>query len=154
MYRVINKQALTKRLFVYFIPLLLIGVLIGAPFLMLFLGAFSLLMWHYHQLYRLSDWLHNQRSFNPPEGEGSWEQVFEGIYQLQHRNRKKRNELAELIRRFRDGAEAVPDAVVVLQNDLSIVWCNQLALKVLGLQWPVDHGQRLVLSYPKRVSKP
>ena len=143
MYRVINKQALAKRLFVYFIPLLLIGVLIDAPFLMLFLGAFSLLMWHYHQLYRLSDWLHNQRSFNPPEGEGSWEQVFEGIYQLQHRNRKKRNELAELIRRFRDGAEAVPDAVVVLQNDLSIVWCNQLALKVLGLQWPVDHGQRL-----------
>jgi two-component system phosphate regulon sensor histidine kinase PhoR len=143
MYRVVNKQALAKRLFIYFLPLLLIGVLIGAPFLLLFLGSFSLLVWHYHQLYRLSDWLLNQRSFNPPEGEGAWEQVFEGIYHLQHRNRKKRNELADLIRRFRDGAEAVPDAVVVLQNDLSIVWCNQLALKVLGLQWPTDHGQRL-----------
>ena len=23
------------------------------------------------------------------------------------------------------------------------MWCNQLALKVLGLQWPTDHGQRL-----------
>ncbi|MBH0057792.1 phosphate regulon sensor histidine kinase PhoR [Pseudoalteromonas sp. SWXJZ94C] len=143
MYRVVNKQALVKRLFIYFLPLLLIGVLVGAPFLLLFLGSFSLLVWHYHQLYRLSDWLLNQRSFNPPEGEGAWEQVFEGIYHLQHRNRKKRNELADLIRRFRDGAEAVPDAVVVLQNDLSIVWCNQLALKVLGLQWPGDHGQRL-----------
>jgi len=143
MYRVVNKQVLAKRLFMYFLPLLLIGVLVGAPFLLLFLGSFSLLLWHYHQLYRLSDWLLNQRSFNPPEGEGAWEQVFEGIYQLQHRNRKKRNELADLIRRFRDGAEAVPDAVVVLQKDLSIVWCNQLALKVLGLQWPTDHGQRL-----------
>ncbi|TMN86020.1 MULTISPECIES: phosphate regulon sensor histidine kinase PhoR [unclassified Pseudoalteromonas] len=143
MYRVVNKQALIKRLFIYFLPLLLIGVLVGAPFLLLFLGSFSLLVWHYHQLYRLSDWLLNQRSFNPPEGEGAWEQVFEGIYHLQHRNRKKRNELADLIRRFRDGAEAVPDAVIVLQNDLSIVWCNQLALKVLGLQWPTDHGQRL-----------
>lgn len=143
MYRVVNKQALVKRLFIYFLPLLLIGVLVGAPFLLLFLGSFSLLIWHYHQLYRLSDWLLNQRRFNPPEGEGAWEQVFEGIYHLQHRNRKKRNELADLIRRFRDGAEAVPDAVVVLQNDLSIVWCNQLALKVLGLQWPTDHGQRL-----------
>ncbi|MGO2012872.1 MAG: phosphate regulon sensor histidine kinase PhoR [Pseudoalteromonas sp.] len=143
MYRVVNKQALAKRLFMYFLPLLLIGVLVGAPFLLLFLGSFSLLLWHYHQLYRLSDWLLNQRSFNPPEGEGVWEQVFEGIYHLQHRNRKKRNELADLIRRFRDGAEAVPDAVVVLQKDLSIVWCNQLALKVLGLQWPTDHGQRL-----------
>ena len=143
MYRAVNKQALAKRLLIYFLPLLLVGVLIGAPFLLLFLGAFSLLVWHYHQLYRLSDWLLNQRSFNPPEGEGAWEQVFEGIYHLQHRNRKKRNELADLIRRFRDGAEAVPDAVIVLQRDLSIVWCNQLALKVLGLQWPADHGQRL-----------
>ncbi|MBD1581717.1 phosphate regulon sensor histidine kinase PhoR [Pseudoalteromonas sp. S16_S37] len=143
MYRVINKQALFKRLFLYFLPLTLIGILIGAPFVLLFIGALSLLLWHYHQLYRLSDWLLNQRSFNPPEGEGAWEQIFEGIYHLQHRNRKKRNELAELIRRFREGAEAVPDAVVVLQQDMSIVWCNQLALKVLGLQWPTDHGQRL-----------
>ncbi|MCF6435292.1 phosphate regulon sensor histidine kinase PhoR [Pseudoalteromonas sp. MMG022] len=143
MYRVINKQALFKRLFLYFLPLTLIGILIGAPFVLLFIGSISLLLWHYHQLYRLSDWLLNQRSFNPPEGDGAWEQIFEGIYHLQHRNRKKRNELAELIRRFREGAEAVPDAVVVLQQDLSIVWCNQLALKVLGLQWPTDHGQRL-----------
>ncbi|MFC3031476.1 phosphate regulon sensor histidine kinase PhoR [Pseudoalteromonas fenneropenaei] len=143
MYRVVTKQALYRRLFLYFLPLALIGILIGAPFVLLFIGAFALLLWHYHQLYRLSDWLLNQRSFNPPEGEGAWEQIFEGIYHLQHRNRKKRNELADLIRRFREGAEAVPDAVVVLQQDLSIVWCNQLALKVLGLQWPTDHGQRL-----------
>ena len=143
MYRVINKRTLTKRLFIYFLPLLLIGVLIGAPFLLLFLGASSLMFWHYRQLYRLSDWLINQRSFNPPEGEGTWEQIFEGIYRLQHRNRNKRNELAELIRRFREGAEAVPDAVIVLQRDMSIVWCNQLALRVLGLKWPADHGQRL-----------
>lgn len=143
MYKVVTKQALYKRLFLYFLPLVLIGLLIGAPFVLLFIGALSLLLWHYHQLYRLSDWLLNQRSFNPPEGDGAWEQIFEGIYHLQHRNRKKRNELADLIRRFREGAEAVPDAVVVLQYDLSIVWCNQLALKVLGLQWPTDHGQRL-----------
>ncbi|MCO7188836.1 MULTISPECIES: phosphate regulon sensor histidine kinase PhoR [unclassified Pseudoalteromonas] len=143
MYRVIDKQALLKRLFLYFLPLTLIGILLGAPFVLLFIGAMVLLIWHYQQLYRLSDWLINQRSFNPPEGSGAWEQIFEGIYQLQHRNRKKRNELAELIRRFREGAEAVPDAVIVMQQDLSIVWCNQLALKVLGLQWPTDHGQRL-----------
>ncbi|MCF2856817.1 phosphate regulon sensor histidine kinase PhoR [Pseudoalteromonas sp. SMS1] len=143
MYRVIDKQALLKRLFLYFLPLTLIGILLGAPFVLLFLGASVLLFWHFKQLYKLSDWLINQRSFNPPEGSGAWEQIFEGIYHLQHRNRKKRNELAVLIRRFREGAEAVPDAVIVMQQDLSIIWCNQLALKILGLQWPTDHGQRL-----------
>ena len=143
MFRVINKRILIQRLFMYFLPLSFIGVLIGAPFLLLFLGTASLLFWHYKQLYKLSDWLHNQKSFNPPEGEGSWEQIFDGIYRLQHRNRDKRNELAGLIRRFREGAEAVPDAVIVLQKDLSIVWCNKLAVQVLGLKWPSDSGQRL-----------
>lgn len=142
MYRVLSKQTLVKRLFVYFLPLMLIGVLVGAPFLLMFIGTFALLIWHYRQLYRLSDWLIDQKSFHPPEGEGAWEQVFEGIYQLQYRNRKKRNELASLVRRFREGAEAIPDAVAVLQNDLSIVWCNQLALRLLHLKWPEDHGQR------------
>lgn len=143
MYRVIDKRELVKRLFMYFLPLSLVGVLIGAPFLLLFCGSAALLFWHYRQLYRLSDWLINQRSFNPPEGEGSWEQIFEGLYRLQHRNRRKRNELADLIRRFREGAEAVPDGVVVLQYDLSIVWTNRIAISLLGLQWPTDHGQRL-----------
>ncbi|PAJ75835.1 two-component system sensor histidine kinase PhoR [Pseudoalteromonas sp. NBT06-2] len=151
MFRVINKRTLMQRLFIYFLPLSLIGVLIGAPFLLLFLGTASLLFWHYKQLYRLSDWLHNQKSFNPPEGEGSWEQIFDGIYRLQHRHRDKRNELAGLIKRFREGAEAVPDAVIVLQKDLSIVWCNKLAVHVLGLEWPGDSGQRLdnLIRHPK-----
>ncbi|SFD02975.1 phosphate regulon sensor histidine kinase PhoR [Pseudoalteromonas denitrificans] len=151
MFRVVNKRTLVQRLFIYFLPLSLIGVLIGAPFLLLFLGTASLLSWHYKQLYRLSDWLHNQKSFSPPEGEGSWEQIFDGIYRLQHRHRDKRNELAGLIRRFREGAEAVPDAVIVLQKDLSIVWCNQLAVRVLGLKWPSDNGQRLdnLIRHPK-----
>lgn len=143
MYRVINKRTLAKRLLLYFIPLLLVGLLVGMPFLWLFIGSFALLIWHYRQLYRLTDWLQQQQSFNPPEGRGTWEQVFEGIYHLQHRNRKKCNELSTLIARYRDGAEAIPDAVVVLQNDLTIYWCNKLALTLLGLQWPLDQGQRL-----------
>ncbi|TMP76696.1 two-component system sensor histidine kinase PhoR, partial [Pseudoalteromonas phenolica] len=57
MYRVIDKQALTRSLFLYFLPLALIGYLVSAPFLFLFIGAFVLLVWHYKQLYRLSDWL-------------------------------------------------------------------------------------------------
>lgn len=143
MLRIVSKRELIKRLFVYFIPLTLIGVLLGAPFLLLWLGTFSLLVWNYRQLFRLSDWLTEQRKYYPPEGEGVWEQVFEGIYRLQQRNRRKRNELADVIRRFREGAEAVPDGVLVLQDDLAIVWCNKESIALLGLQWPLDHGQRL-----------
>ncbi len=143
MLRMIDKRTHGMRLFLYFLPLFLIGVLLGTPFLILFLGAMVLLFKQYKQFYRLSDWLHKQNTFSPPEGEGHWEQIFDGIYDLQYRNRQKRTELAGLIRRFRDGAEAVPDAVLVLQQDLNILWCNKLAVTVLGLKWPMDQGQRL-----------
>ncbi len=48
-----------------------------------------------------------------PNGSGSWEYIFNGIYKLQQRHRARRRELAGLIRRFREGAEALPDAAVV-----------------------------------------
>ncbi|MCV6575191.1 MAG: PAS domain-containing protein, partial [Cohaesibacter sp.] len=48
-----------------------------------------------------------------------------------------------MIKRFREGAEALPDATVVFNSDFSIVWCNKLAQQLLGLKWPRDKGQRL-----------
>ncbi|WP_286049618.1 phosphate regulon sensor histidine kinase PhoR [Rheinheimera sp. KL1] len=48
-----------------------------------------------------------------------------------------------MIRRFRDGAEALPDAIVVLNNDWTIIWCNKLAQQLVGLRWPQDERQRI-----------
>ena len=51
--------------------------------------------------------------------------------------------LNEVIRRFRDGAEALPDAIVVLNSDWTIIWCNKLAQQLVGLRWPQDERQRI-----------
>jgi two-component system phosphate regulon sensor histidine kinase PhoR len=48
-----------------------------------------------------------------------------------------------LLGRFRQGAEALPDAAVVLDSSLNILWCNKLAQLMLGLVWPQDNGQRV-----------
>ena len=80
----------------------------------------------------MSDWLWNERRLVPPKGSGTWEFIFNGIYRLQQRHRNRRRELAGLIRRFREGAEALPDAAVVCRNDGSIIWCNKLAGHLLG----------------------
>ena len=79
----------------------------------------------------------------PPNGRGSWEFVFNGIYKLQQRHRVRRRELASVIRRFREGAEALPDAAVVFKTDGSIIWCNRLAEDILGFRWPEDAGQHI-----------
>ena len=67
------------------------------------------------------------------------------------KNRKKRNQLARLIRRFRQGAEALPDGVIVLKNDFTIIWCNKLSRVFFGLKWPEDNQQNLrnLLRYPE-----
>ncbi|WP_235689277.1 phosphate regulon sensor histidine kinase PhoR, partial [Aeromonas veronii] len=69
--------------------------------------------------------------------------IFNGIYKLQQRHRARRRELAGLIRRFREGAEALPDAAVVFRTDGSILWCNRLAEQLLGFRWPEDAGQHI-----------
>ncbi len=87
----------------------------------------------------------------PPSGRWSWEPLFYGLYQMQLRNRRRRRELALLIKRFRSGAESLPDAVVITTVDGNIFWCNGLAQQLLGFRWPEDNGQHILnlLRYPE-----
>ncbi|MFQ6371218.1 phosphate regulon sensor histidine kinase PhoR [Shewanella sp. YIC-542] len=132
-----------SRLALYLLICLLLGLVVGDVVLVLCIGAFLILAWHYRQLMRLNYWLWKDRRLTPPQGSGSWEGVFNGIYRLQGKNRKRVSQLAALLGRFRQGAEALPDAAVVLDSGLNILWCNKLAQLMLGLVWPQDNGQRV-----------
>lgn len=134
---------LISRLVIYLTLCLIVGLLFGEVLLFLLLGSLCLLLWHYRQLSRLNFWLWHDRSLTPPNGSGSWEAVFNGIYRLQGKNRKRVSQLAFLLGRFRQGAEALPDAAVVLDSDNNILWCNKLAQLLLGFVWPQDNGQRI-----------
>ncbi|MBV7317565.1 phosphate regulon sensor histidine kinase PhoR [Shewanella sp. NIFS-20-20] len=120
-----------------------LGLVLDALLPVLFCVACAWLIWHYRQLMLLNYWLWRDKRITPPQGTGSWEGVFNGIYRLQQKNRRKINQLLNLLGRFRQGAEALPDAAVVLDGDRNIVWCNRLAQLLLGLEWPKDNGQRL-----------
>lgn len=126
---------------------LLAGVIIGHAFdnawCGLAIAALLLLAWHYWHMRQLAYYLWHEKRFHPPAARGAWGIVFDGLYRLQLRYRGRRKELARLLKRFRDGAEALPDGAVVFRNDRTIVWCNQLAQFLLGLRWPEDSGQRL-----------
>ncbi|AGB09056.1 TPA: phosphate regulon sensor histidine kinase PhoR [Vibrio parahaemolyticus] len=110
------------------------------PWLLLAATALQL-VWHLHNQVRLSSWLWDEKRLTPPSGSGNWESLFNGLYRLQQRQRRKRKELTNLIRRFRNGAESLPDAVVVFRAEGNIVWCNRLAQHLLGFHWPEDSGQ-------------
>ncbi|WP_034946976.1 phosphate regulon sensor histidine kinase PhoR [Erwinia oleae] len=133
------------------LPALIIGLLAGGLPWLLLLSLLALLGWHFINLLRLSYWLWVDRSMTPPTGRGSWEPLFYGLYQMQARNRRRRRELGNLIKRFRSGAESLPDAVVLTTEEGTIFWCNGLAQQMLGLRWPEDNGQNILnlLRYPE-----
>lgn len=125
----------------FYAPWFIVGWFFGhLPWLLL--AATSLqLTWHLFNQMRLSIWLWDEKRLAPPSGTGDWESIFNGIYRVQQRQRKKRKELTNIIRRFRNGAESLPDAVVVFRSEGNIVWCNKLAQALLGFRWPEDSGQ-------------
>jgi two-component system phosphate regulon sensor histidine kinase PhoR len=133
------------------IPAAILGLIFGHLPWFLLAAVTALLAWHFWNLLRLSWWLWVDRSMTPPPGRGSWEPLLYGLHQMQLRNKKRRKELGNLIKRFRSGAESLPDAVVLTTEEGTIFWCNGLAQQLLGLRWPDDNGQNILnlLRYPE-----
>lgn len=128
---------------IFLLPFLLFGYFTDLILASIIVGLLFILGWNYQNLYRLINWLWYQRDAYPPKSTGLWSDVFDGIYHQQRKHRAKRNELSLLVRRFRKGAESLPDAAVVFNEDRTLVWCNALAQKLLGLKWPEDQGNRI-----------
>ncbi len=139
----LSKRKIFGKIFLLFFIVALVGWLLGLLFPALFFSSLVLLVWNYRHIFLLDKWLWRDKKLTPPAGDGSWQQVFDGIYYRLRKARKKNKDLRALIRRFRDGAEALPDAIVVLNSDWTIIWCNKLAQQLVGLRWPVDERQRI-----------
>ncbi|POP46718.1 two-component system sensor histidine kinase PhoR [Superficieibacter electus] len=144
-------KRLVFELIICCLPALILGAIFGYLPWFLLVAVTGLLIWHFLNLLRLSWWLWVDRSMTPPPGHGSWEPLLYGLHQMQLRNKKRRRELGNLIKRFRSGAESLPDAVVLTTEEGTIFWCNGLAQQVLGLRWPDDNGQNILnlLRYPE-----
>jgi two-component system phosphate regulon sensor histidine kinase PhoR len=131
------------RVLVMFGALLVLGLVTGAVAWCLLLGLVIYLGWHLYNLHLLQRWLHEGKRFHPPESRGVWDDVFERIYRLQQRNRKRKRNLASMLKRFQSATAALPDATIVLGPAKEIEWWNASAREVLGLRSPRDIGQRI-----------
>ena len=143
-----------SRIIAFFALVLLVGWYFDALIPAIAAGALWLLLLNYLTLWRLNRWLWHSKRMTPPKVNGIWEYIYEGIYFMQRRHRQKRKELGVLVRRFREGSEALPDAAVVVDANANIAWCNRLARIELGLQWPEDAGRRIdnLVRHPDFVS--
>jgi two-component system phosphate regulon sensor histidine kinase PhoR len=131
------------RVIIFLASCTLLGIYIDHLELTLLVGALGLLSLHYWRLYKLNHWLWHSKKISPPKAWGIWSDIYQGVYSGNLKSRDKRKALGEVIRRFRQGSEALPDAAIVIDSSAEISWCNRLARIELGLSWPVDMGQKI-----------
>jgi len=104
----------------------------------------------YHLL-RLSTLIRRRHRLAPPFPRGLWGEVYRTIAQYQARRRKWRKRQLRFTRRFREAANSVPDALVILDRAQRIEWANPAAVALLDVHWPRDDGRSLpeVLGQPQ-----
>ncbi|MCO4798223.1 MAG: phosphate regulon sensor histidine kinase PhoR [Colwelliaceae bacterium] len=147
----LSARTIISRLIITLALSAIVGFLLGNTFLFVAFSSVTILIWHYHHLLKLIKWLWRSKTISPPESEGVWGRIYDGLYRQTKKYRKKQKILNEKIRQFRDGAEALPDAALVLSDELIIEWGNKKAQRLLGIRWPGDIGQRIdnLLRFPE-----
>lgn len=125
------------------IALLVLGYLIGYPWLLFSFGLLVYLFWHLAQLSLLVRWLENNALDYPPDSRGYWGDVFRHLYRIQRYNRNRHEKLLTLLNRYKESTEAIPDATIILGRNWEIEWLNNNCEDILGLKPHEDIGQKL-----------
>ncbi len=128
-----------------------LGLLFGEVVLGILAGSLLYLVWNLVNQVRLERWLREGRKLDPPHSRGVWGHIFNGIYRLQSRQRKRRRKLTRILQGIRESINAMPDGAVILREHGEIQWWNDVARELLGFRWPQDEGQRIdnIIRHPE-----
>ncbi len=122
---------------------LVAGLVFGAGWglAVLAAGASALVGFHLWQFDRLVRWAEGPLDAPVPEGRGSWRAAFTGLYRRVRTRVAVQRSLAQRLERFAAAAEAIPEAVVVLDDANRIRFANARARSHLGLDPERDLNQ-------------
>ena len=122
---------------------LIVGLAIGRTTLGLALVLAAALGWQLLTLFRLDYWLRDRGARDPPDVGGVWGDVITQVVRLHRRKRFHKQRLLRVFRELRHSTAAMPDGVVVLNDQLEITWFNHMAGRLLGLKRKADLGARV-----------
>jgi two-component system, OmpR family, phosphate regulon sensor histidine kinase PhoR len=99
-------------------------------------------LYHLYQLRVLGRWLEHGESPYPPRARGAWDELHAKLHRSRRAASAREAELAEMLARWRAAARALPDGVVLLDDD-RIAWCNDNARDHLEIDPAQDTGRPL-----------
>ncbi|HST03035.1 MAG TPA: phosphate regulon sensor histidine kinase PhoR [Usitatibacter sp.] len=101
--------------------------------------ALLLVLYHTHKLRQLGHWLEHGEAPDPPRARGAWDRLHAILYRSRRESARREAELVEMLTRWREAARALPDGVVILDED-RIAWCNDTARAHLEIDPVRDAG--------------
>ncbi len=131
------------RLLVIGLVILLFGVLSGVWWLPILIGLGGFIAWHLLQMYKMEEWLHGIAR-NERDLAGIWQYTAAYIRRIRNRGRQRKKRISRLLHRFYDTLEAMPDATVILKDDLRVQWFNVAAHELLGLDIEARRRERRI----------
>ena len=124
---------------------LVLGLLIGRPWPTLTVAALGVVAWHYWKLRQVLLRLTARQRLAPPQGVGVWNELDRLLFRGQSEMRVRKRRLLSMLRAYRAAAAALPDAVVVVErNSQRVLWFNEAATPLLGLQFPRHQDASIV----------
>ncbi len=78
-----------------------------------------------------------------PDFDGVWEDLASKIIRDRKANSSQRRHLKALLTQFNTTAEALPDATVLLDDQMRVLWLNPVASRMLSISRESDLGQRI-----------
>jgi two-component system phosphate regulon sensor histidine kinase PhoR len=116
----------------------------GWALAVLAVAAAALVGFHLYHLQLVIDWAAGPLDAKVPLGSGEWVDAFAAIHRRVRLRAAYQRDLRGLIDRFRRASDALPDGIVLLDEDFRIEWANPSAVRMFGLDMPRDHGQPMV----------
>ncbi len=118
---------------------LALGLLIGQVWPVVTVTALGVVVWHYWKLRGVLLRLTARQHQAPPQGTGIWNELDRLLHRGHDEMRSRKRRLVGMLRAYRAAAAALPDGIVVVErNSQRVLWFNQAASKLLGLQYPRD----------------
>ena len=119
--------------------------LVAGPVAGLLLTTVLLAGMLWHQLYNFSlfrRWILDPKAENFPEGSGLWALAFSRLLRMQKTQAQTEASLQEALTRFQKAGAVLPEAVIILDENNSLQWCNPRANVHFGLDARRDRGHR------------
>jgi two-component system, OmpR family, phosphate regulon sensor histidine kinase PhoR len=102
-----------------------------------------LLLHHIYHVTALHRWLKDPRLETLPEGRLEWEEIFAAIARMIRRRSHIESRLSAALERFQQAGAALPEGVIILDENDAITWCNPRAEQYFGLSNQRDRGQQI-----------